>query len=45
MDREAVPMCSGGFGVRVVDCDRLTTKPDVGEVVQGHKREEFGLKG
>ena len=44
MDREAVPMCSGGFGARVVGCDRLTTKPDVGEVVQGTQKRRVRSK-
>ena len=33
MDREAVPMCFGGFGARLCGTDRLTSQPGRGEVV------------
>ena len=40
-----MPMCLGGFGARVVGMDRLTTKPDAGEIpVPGRKRKVCSKK-
>ena len=44
MDREAVPMCSGGFGARCVGAKRLTTKLEEGEVVPQNRRRQVRAK-
>ena len=44
MDREAVPMCSGGFGAWVCGADRLTSKGDPGEVLPPNGKKKVKSK-